>query len=366
MTVISSAITGITDTNAVVPISNYGADGTVDLQISTRQDFQFCVCPIYNFARADNLSLAGLNQQTTYWLRARNRAASGAIEDWSNVEAFRTTDRQAQVTTPATVMIQPAMLILPEKVIDASAAGTLAGFPVDNLFRDSPVAWRSTGDAGVTRTFTLYLRTAGQPVDTLALLNTNLPETALISVSGGPTQAAAGGNAPDFTTAAVQARASAWLPSRSGFHALHPLGATRRSIWYRIAITMATTPANMIHVEHLVIGLNRVTKNIGGEKTETPSSLTTIERKRSGIPDRVLGLPMRKVDFEIDVMTEAQFEQAYGQLWRRDNEPVFAIPNSKAGAFLHDRMLYGDLSGGRVSTSTPLRFSRGFTINSLI
>ena len=125
-------------------------------------------------------------------------------------------------------------------------------------------------------------------------------------------------------------------------------------------------PGGVLSVDHLIMGQNRVSKNHALEKIETPAPFTSSERKRSGIVDRVRGMPMRKVDFELQMLTEAQYETIYGDLWRLENEPVLVVPNSKSGAFLHDRILFGDLTGGRTVNPSSPRYNRQFTINSII
>ena len=75
---------------------------------------------------------------------------------------------------------------------------------------------------------------------------------------------------------------------------------------------------------------------------------------------------MRRVEFDISMMTEAQYELAYGDLHRFENEAVLVVPNSKTGAFLHDRILFGDLRGSRTVNPFTPRYTRSFTIESLI
>lgn len=363
MTKIAS-ITAVTATSAHLNLTNVGADGTMDVQYSPRPDFSFCVAPTFNIPVTSQVDLYGLNQRTTYWIRVRNRNAAGAVEVWENVEAFRTLDADARVTTPAAIMVEPAMLVLPETPLQGESNNMVAGFPFDNMFRDGPMAFRAYEESDGA--FAFYIRTAGQPIDTIALLNTNIPESASINVTGAETKEGTYNGQSQFVTAFEKARASANLPSRRGFHALHKLGQVRRSRWYRVALVNCQVPGKLIHIEHMVFGLNRASKNYANEKSETAAPLSTIDRKRSGLADRVSGRAMRKVEFELQMLTEAQYETLYAELWQRETDAALVVPNTKAGAFLHDRILFGDLMGGRTISPSSPRFNRSIAINSII
>jgi hypothetical protein len=107
-------------------------------------------------------------------------------------------------------------------------------------------------------------------------------------------------------------------------------------------------------------------RNANGDKTETPVGLTTTERTRTGILDRVPGIPIRRSEFDLSNLTERDFETLYGQLWRRQGDTVFCVPNSRDNAFRHDRMLLGEFGAGRISGVQGIRFTRGMSIDSII
>src|SRR3546814_1375501 len=100
-------------------------------------------------------------QATSYYIRVRSRRASGVAEPWSIVYPFRTPVNAAQVTTPAAVMVQPSIVVTPVPITSITSATSVAGFAVDNLLIDAPVAWRSTH--ATTHTFTA--RMAPEPID---------------------------------------------------------------------------------------------------------------------------------------------------------------------------------------------------------
>lgn len=363
---IGLSVTSTTATSATFGFTGIAADGTVELQIGPRPDFEFSIAPIYKVGLVTPYTAPGLNQRGTYFAQARMRRASQIIEGgWSDVVGFRTLDDLLPSFAPAAVMIEPPILVVPEKILALSPGQQVVGFPATNLIRDAPVAWRSQQSSN---TFTLNVRTAGAPIDTIALLNTNVPEVATITLRAGPTEASLTSGWA-YATAAAPFRASANLSQRNGYHSLVRLPALQAYPWWRIIISNANIPGSTstLHAEHLVLGRNRaVGRNFTLDKKETASPLGSIERRRSGAPDRVEGLIMRKVDFDIENLPEAQYETILADLIYREQGPVLCVPNSKAGAFFHDRILYGDLTGGGVTNPYSPRFNRGFSISSLI
>ena len=123
----SLAVTGLTETSVKFGFYDGAVDGTVDVQIASRPDFAFCVCPVLNVARSAETTFSHLNQRATLYARCRARRASGATEPWSNIVGFRTGDGAARVTAAQAVMIEPAIIVVPEKVLNWTAHAQEAG-----------------------------------------------------------------------------------------------------------------------------------------------------------------------------------------------------------------------------------------------
>ncbi|MBX9816065.1 MAG: hypothetical protein K2X76_15310 [Sphingomonas sp.] len=356
------SISAVGETVATLNFGALAADGVIEVQLGARPDFQFCVCPIFAVARAAQYQVQGLNQRATYFARCRSRRASGAADDWSGVQAFRTGDGAARDLRPGAVLIEPALIVTPEPVLEWQAGSAVAGFPVSNLGIDAPVGWKSISAGQLDY---VDARLAGAAIDTVALLQTNLPEAAQVDIIAAPTRAALDDVAQrNVIAAGAPFRASSALPGRPGYHGLFRFDPVQMP-WWRLRL-LGAKPGGVLWAEHLIFGRNRVTKNHSVDKTETPIPRSSVERQRSGIPDRTAGIPMRKVEFDISMLTEAQYEEAYGDLGRFENEAVLVVPNSKAGAFLHDRILYGDLRNSRIFNPASPRFTRSFSIESLI
>lgn len=354
-----------TGTTQSFTITNLAADGTLELQISTETDFQFCVCPIYpGLPRASPYVANGLNQDARYFARCRSRRASGAAEDWSNIVAFKTPLVTPRSLTVPAIVREPAIIMRPEPVISWTAGNEVAGFPAKNVSRDAPVAWRSIAAGGVHR---ITLEHSGAPIDTIPILGTNLPEAATMGIVAGNTlNEVVVGPAP-YASAVQLFRASANMPGRSGYHGLILLPAPIEYPFIQVFLTpVAAMPANMIHVEHVLIGLNRKTRNMALDDNESPINRGSKDRTRTGNPDKVEGVKMRRVEFDISYMTETQSETQYQEVMSWLDEAVFVLPNSKAGPFLHDRMLYGDLKGHRRTGPSSIHHTRTFIVESLI
>lgn len=356
-------ISNVTATAAQANFANRLAGRNIQIQYATRPDFKLCVAPIISLGSSPaSVSHSGFNQATTYYARAREVViATGVEEAWTPVQAFRTSLSSAQSTTPAAVMIEPAMLVTPEPVLEWVGDNEQAGFPAENLGYDAPVAWRSQHAS----THAFNLRIGGAAIDTVALLMSNAPEAATCNVIGATSQANLTAS-PSFSNAG-SFRASANLPGRPGYHALIRLPSLQSYPWWRVVIS-AAPPGGLFHLEHAVIGRNRTTKNHSVDKSEAGMDLGTLERSRSGMPLRSLGHRMRRVDFDLSMLTEAEYETNYADLdWRVGaTEPVLCVPNTKANAFLHDRILYGAIRGGKVVNPASPRYTRGFSIESLV
>src|SRR3546814_5375042 len=78
-----------------------------------------------------------------------------------------------------------------------------------------------------------------------------------------------------------------------GYHGLFRLPAAVSKEYWRVDIT-ATLPGNLLHLEHAVFGKNRVTKNMAADKNEVGVDLGSLERLRSGNPNRIRGYRMRR------------------------------------------------------------------------
>lgn len=361
---IALGVSSVSSTAVYLTLSGWGASGTVEIQIAPRRDFQFCVAPtIPGFPRTSDVSHVGLNQRANYYARARTRLADGTAESWSNIVGFRTTDGTAQTLPTSGVLIEPAMVVPPLPFRVQSATGSIAGYPFENLGRDAAVAYRATPFLNSTvYQVEMVVEIGGEPIDTLALLNTNLPEDAVWAANAYPTSAL---TSPQTLFGFSPFRASANLPGRMGYHGLQRFAEVKGCRFVQIVIA---SPSNfrVLHAEQLVIGKARVSKNVSRDKGETPNPLTTVDRRRSGAPDRQPGLPMRKVEFDLSAISETQYETLYGDLHRYAGEPALVIPNSRANAFLHDRILFGDLQPGRAVMQNANVFTRSFTVDSII
>src|SRR3546814_17730774 len=96
---------------------------------------------------------------------------------------------------------------------------------------------------------------APEPIDTIALLQSNIPGDATVLIRVGTTSATADANYGPYPF-----RASANVPGRPGYHGLFRLPAAVSKEYWRVDIT-ATLPGNLLQLEHAVFGKNRVTKN---------------------------------------------------------------------------------------------------------
>jgi len=356
---LTAEVNNIAATTFQPTIGNLAADGTHEYQLSARADFNWCVAPIIEEAASVAPLFTGLNAGSLYYFRARAKRADDTREDWSNVLAMRTLDGAARDISPAPVMIQPAMLVVPATPLSITGLDEDPGFPAANVLHDGPTIWQSSRD---NTTSELRLEMGDVDIDTIAVLGTNLSETASIRIFAGSTTGYG-----DFDSGNLTFRASPNLPMRRGFHGIVELPSVERHRYWRIQLIDDRQPRSIV-AQHLIMGLNRVSKNHAVEKVETPVDLSTFSRNVLGNPIRSRRARLRRVDFDIAVMKEADFETKYGDLYHLvgTSDPVLCVPNSKGGAFLHDRILYGPIVGGRAVNVASPYYTRTFQIESII
>lgn len=355
-------ITGITATTCSIAFTNLPGGGTVEIQIADNPSF-FGLVSFKTYA-ATPAGIVGLNQRGTYYARGRTVTAGGALGAWGAIEGIRTSDGVAWITAPQNTLVSPAIIVPPEPVLAiATEVGSVAGYPASNLLRDDPnLVWAASSGAGTY----MVLKTAGQPIDTFALLdcNSSAPQLQIVCAS---TMADAINNTGDAVDHGSYSIASANLPQRPGYHFLIRIAAptTKR---FHLFNVVGTLLQGQLQARYAVVGLARTAKNITTDKTETPLDLGSIDRTRSGGPNRVWGQKMRRSEFEISVMTEMQWETQFGDLWRKIglSEPVLVVPNSRTGAFLHDRILFGTVAQQRATNVNSPIFTHGFSVESLI
>lgn len=330
----------------------------VDIQYGTRPDFIYSIAPIITVPKAATYTFSNLNRAQTYFFRERGVDSGELRGPWSNTLQMSTLPGVDSVPGFSSVLIQPAIVVVPIKT-NGFVTGSLTGYPNEAMLDGSPsTGWRATL---VANSFTMQFYAGGALMDTVALLDTNLPEAAtwrikLISLDGTTVLADSG---------TIAFRASPNLPGRRGYHGFYRFGQAYSVGRVDITLT-ATLPANIVHVTHLVAGLARVTRNYS-EINLQPFDLGQLQRQRDGSPVGVPGFRGRRVDFTISALTETQHETAYADLADRVglDQPVFIVPNSKSGLYLHDRLLYGPLLSTRAA-GARLRYDRQFSVESII
>lgn len=346
-----------------------GYDG-IHFQYSTRKDFLFTPSPVA-LAIPDGggvATLIGLNQDNLYWVRAREvRSADGAVGSWTDPVAAYTLRSTVRDVAPQGIMVRPAIIVTPAPIKLSLGSAQDAGHPVDNLLTDSPAEqwWSPYAYASYIR-----IETSGQPWDTIALLGTNLPSGATWYIYADDNPAGINGGAATYKAyPPFQFHASPDLPGRPSYHGLHRVaGAPRTERFIHIYFDGVAPHSNFYAATYLVVGLARIAKNIAADKVEAPLDYGGLERLRDGTPDRRIGFRARRVEFEIALMTEAQWETQFADLRNAVGftDPVLVVPNTRTGSFLHDRILYGAIAQNRATQPFTPRFTQSFSIESLI
>ncbi|HBK92545.1 MAG TPA: hypothetical protein DDZ68_12835 [Parvularcula sp.] len=314
---------------------NAGNETGFELQYAT--DIGFSGASTISLAVNDVAeSITGLSSSTTYYVRVRAVGTAGASA-WSNI-ASATTAASAGPPPDTSTPIEPPMIVVPAPFLSISATSEIPGYPVRNLGRHNLLSqWRATG-----ATVSIDVEVAGE-IDTIALLSTNANEATTWNIKSGPTLANVQGVSPAFSTGSLPFRASTGLGKRPGYHGFVRLGASRTDQFWRLSITQG---ASQFQSAILVMGTARLSpRNYSRDMTEEVQDLGGFDIQRDGSVNPVDGVRLRTADIDISLLSETEIESLFGDLWWQVGQSacVLAIANSKPGARLHDRLMFGPL-----------------------
>lgn len=356
-------LNGISPTSAQLGVYGYEANAAqIELQYGER--FDRGIAPLPKFA-VGNINLQGLNQYSRYQIRARSVLPDDSRGEWSNELKIFTPLQTARILTPQAISIDAAMVVVPEDTVWTCQTEE-PGHPAAALGVDAPAyaLWARKAGTG----FAIEGMHAGSPIDTIALLGTNASEACTVTIYAGFSVENIRSAQPSYVYGPVPFRASPNLEGRAnGYHFLGRLGAPVTMPFWRIVIT-GTVPGDLLVATHAVLGLNRPTRNLSAGQSETTQDASSLTRDRSGAPSRVDGYRSRLVDFDMSLLTYAQFEMNYRGLRNRIGltDPALVVPNSKKDAYLHDRILYGAITASSVALPYSQRFNQSFAVDSII
>lgn len=294
---------------------------------------------------------------TQFYMRGRSKTPS--VGPWTPTVLVRTLD-----PTPAAAYtgfsIEPAILVVPEPIINLAATIQQAGYPASNLLNDDPTAsWRQPSAGAPVLTF----ETSGTPIDTIALLGTLTAPGATWRIRGGATAAEAASESAPYDSGTVTFHTNSGLGGKRFYHGLHRLPAPVTHRFWNITLSVF----NLMLAKHLVVGLARKSVNYSRGAGSAAADLGKMARTRFGTPDRTRGWRSRSVDFELSWLTEAEFETKWSDLWHRvgTTDPVLAVPNSKQNVYLNDRIAFGNISSMRSENVRSSRYIQSIEIASL-
>ena len=255
---------------------------------------------------------------------------------------------------------EPALLVVPEPVVEINSSNLEPGSRADSLLGDDPMStMRTTANAVIS------FRTTGRGIDTLALLGTLSPESHTLRIRTANSVANLTA-APTYDSGTAMLRTSLGLGfRRNGYHALRRLPSVRTDEWWRVDV--AGVAGGFFMARHLVVGLARQSVNISRGAGATPNDYGQMSRNVFGSPDRVLGWRGRTVDFPLSWINEAEYQAKWSVLDQLvgTTSPVLAVPNPKANAFLNDRIAFGCITNMRGEVMRGNRYSKSIEIDSL-
>lgn len=331
-----------------------GGETVFELEANRFDDFASDESLLKTGLAAGAFVFDGLPSGTKFYFRARATNVAGA---WSSTLMVATTD----ATPPGYTgyFIEPALLVVPEAMDQLTCAQAEAGSLPSNLTNDDPLSvLRATGAA-----IAIEFHTPGTFVDTFALLGTLANDDATWRIRGANTQAALTA-APLTDTGVVAFNTVAGLNGRRHYHAFRRLSTTFNYFWWRIDIAQV---APTFFARQLVFGKARQSVNYSRGHGVQPYDLGQFQRSQYGAPARVEGWRGREVDFQLNWLSEAEYQAKWSDLDAMVGNtcPVLALPNPKANLYLNDRIAYGIVSQQRGENIRDAKWSKELQIQSL-
>lgn len=350
------AFTSRTSKTISFTITAGGGETTFEVEVNRCDDFASDVSILKTALAAGANSVAGLPPGNRFYLRAR--ATNGAGGAWSTPILVATSE-PASPPAYAGFSIEPAILVVPEPIDLISCAQADAGsFPI-MLANDDPLSVLRASGAAIA----IEARTTGAPVDSIALLGTLANDDVTWRIRAADTQAALT-SAPVVDTGVVPFLSVTNLSGRPHYHGFRRLSQLYTNFWWRIDLVNA---APTFIARHLVIGKARQSVNYSRGAGHEALDYGQMARTTYGAPVRTPGWRGRQVDFQLSWLSESEYETKWADLDQRvgQTNPVLALPNPKANAWLNDRIAYGCISGQRSENVRAAKWSKNLEIQSL-
>jgi len=331
-----------------------GGETAFQIEANRSPDFASDESFFQSYAAAGAVQFGSLTPDTPWYFRVRKtNSGNGA---WSATYLVATTTGNALVARTG-FSHDAAILVVPEPITDLAATNMPTG-PVTNLIDDDPMALVKTDSGNTTWTW----RSPGRSVDSFAILGTLANEDVTVRLRGATSSAnLTAAPTVDVTTNFRAGNGIGWRPF---YHWFYRLAAPQSLEWWSVLIS--GYGSNFV-ARHLVYGLARQSINVSRGAGHSPNDLGQMGRTQYGSPDRVNGWRGRMVDFPLSWLREAEYQAKWSDLFGRvgTTDPVLALPNPKAHAYLNDRIAYGHITSMRDELMRGDRWAKTIDIASL-
>lgn len=335
-------------------------ENVFEIEINRSEDFVSDESIFLENLPIGSVTINNLPSGTTYFLRHRstNLSQPGA---WSNVVNMS--------TLPATPdgpyegsSIGPSVVVIPEytKIQSFNQSAIVAGSDPSALLMTDPnsvLAIRGDVDPAI------IIETSGQPYDCVALLGCFCGPQFRVRYSFSNNIAGLNNASLQFET---ELHPSSSLGRKRSYHGVYFLNTPVNFQYIRINIISGTAPPQAL-MRNFIIGLQKKTQNYVRGSSEDGTDLGSIDRNILGSEFTVSGWRGRQASFGLEWLDETEYYSKWNDLDQRvgQTKPILAIPNSAPNQYIHDRILFGELTASTGEHTRARKYARNFEINSI-
>lgn len=261
--------------------------------------------------------------------------------------------------------IRKPLFVVPLDLGTVATGNEVAGFAASNLGRHKALGltWKSSGNTN------LWVRgqfAASRAIDFMSLISANALPGTLIRLRLGTSQAEVDGGSAPYDSTALAFISPAITRDDGLYHSHLEIGSVQNATWWRIDITGHTGD---FQAAHLVLGNSiEPSRFYNLDFQYGARDLGGLDFSRWGVFDESPGAVLRRLEFTLAWVSEAEFEASFRAMMETPRQIVYLCFDPEANTYRQARTYMGALEKPPFARGNkkPLTFTQDFVLNSMI